>query len=448
VSKEKGPYVVDTLPAPESNPWKAWLRWTGLDFFSDGRAALCTWNGDVWVASGIDAGLDRILWKRFAAGLYEPLGLKIVKDEVHVLCRDQITRLRDLDGDGEADFYANFWNGLVTVGNYHAFAFELHTDSKGNFYCTVDGQRVDPEVPLHGCLVRISPDGRSHEVVARGLRAPNGMSVGPNDEITVSDNQGNWIPTSRLNLVRSGGFYGFVPHAGTPEPPKTYDPPLCWIPMAWDNSSGGQIWVTSDAWGPLRGKLLHTSYGTGSLFLVPFERVDGVAQGAIQKFPLSFSSGIMRGRFHPKDGQLYVAGLKGWQTTGVKDPGFYRVRYTGGPVEMLDGWHAEAGKLSLTFTSPLDPETAAETDSWGLLRWNYLWSEKYGSNDYSIADPKKQVRDPVELKSVKLSPDGRTVTFGIPDLAPAMQMQVKGRIRTATGAPLPVEVHLTLNRVN
>ncbi|MFN3485953.1 MAG: DUF6797 domain-containing protein, partial [Planctomycetota bacterium] len=179
-----GPYVIDTLVLPEANPWKSWLRLTGLDFFSDGRAAFCTWNGDVWTVEGIDETLERLTFRRFAAGLYEPLGLKIVRDEVYVLGRDRITLLRDLNADGEADFYENFHDALTTMANYHAFAFELHTDSQGNFYYAVDGHRVDPSVPLHGCVVKVSPDGRRHEVFATGLRAPNGMSVGPNDEIT------------------------------------------------------------------------------------------------------------------------------------------------------------------------------------------------------------------------------------------------------------------------
>src|SRR5687768_9021800 len=33
----EGAYVVDTLTAPEKNPYNSWLRFGGLDFFSDGR---------------------------------------------------------------------------------------------------------------------------------------------------------------------------------------------------------------------------------------------------------------------------------------------------------------------------------------------------------------------------------------------------------------------------
>ncbi|MBV8880416.1 MAG: hypothetical protein JO332_10660, partial [Planctomycetaceae bacterium] len=115
LGKDEGPLAIDTLTLPEANPWKSWMRTTGLDFFPDGRAALSTWSGDVWICSGIDATLEKLTWKRYASGLYEPLGLKIVDGLVYVLGRDQITRLRDLNNDGEADFYESFCNLGVTM---------------------------------------------------------------------------------------------------------------------------------------------------------------------------------------------------------------------------------------------------------------------------------------------------------------------------------------------
>src|SRR5206468_5217160 len=101
-SAKKLPYVVDTLELPENNPWHSWMRLTGVDFFPDGRAAVCTFNGDVWVVSGIDDKLQKLAWKRFAAGLYQPMGLKVFGGEVYVLGRDQITHVHDPNGDGEA----------------------------------------------------------------------------------------------------------------------------------------------------------------------------------------------------------------------------------------------------------------------------------------------------------------------------------------------------------
>src|SRR5688572_13287020 len=329
-----GPYVVDTLTAPEKNPWQSWLRFVAMDFFSDGRAALSTWNGDVWIVSGIDDKLQNLEWKRYAAGLFEPLGLRIVNDQLFVSCRDQITRLHDLNGDGEADYYESFFNQNPIGASYHAFGFELQTDRAGNFYYVRCGQRVDPELPLSGGMVRVAKDGSKAELIAHGLRAANGMSIGPDDEITCADNQGNWVPTSRIDLIKPGRFYGYVPHAHSARPPTTYEAPLCWIPYQLDNSSGSQVWVTSDKWGPFRGQLLHTSYGKSALFLVMMEREGDRAQGGVLQFPLKFESGIMRGRFHPIDGQLYLCGLKGWQTSAGRDGAFHRVRYTGGKVYM------------------------------------------------------------------------------------------------------------------
>jgi glucose/arabinose dehydrogenase len=451
--KDDGPYAVDTLTLPDANPWKSWLRVTAHDFFSDGRAAIATWSGDVWVVSGIDSGLRELRWKRFATGLYEPLGLRIVDDQIYVLGRDQITRLHDLNGDGEADFYENFNNLGVTMASYHAFHYDLQTDRAGNFYYLVGGNHVDPEIPYHNCLLRVPKDGSTIESLATGFRATNGMAIGPNDEIVCGDNEGNWIPSSRLNWVKKGGFYGFVsdpgrtnaahpaPNRGEPEKP------LCWIPKPQDNSSGGQVWVTSDRWGPLQGHLLHTSYGTCTLFHVLPQAVGDTMQGAVVQFPLKFASGIMRARFSPADGQLYLSGLRGWQSSSPRDGALHRVRYTGKPLRSVMEMKVSRDAIDLTFSDPLDPETANDADSYGIQQWNYLWSEKYGSPDLSAADPKKKGRDTVDVKSAKLSADGRSVRLEIPGLKPVMQMGIKVRVRTADGAALALEIYGTINQV-
>ena len=124
--------------------------------------------------------------------------------------------------------------------------------------------------------------------------------------------------------------------------PDRYDAPLCWLPMSMDNSSGGQVWVTSDKWGPLKDRLLFMSYGKCTLFEVMMQEVDGVAQGGVVQLPLRFYSGLMRGRVNPRDGQVYVCGLKGWQTSATRDGGFYRVRYTGKPVHMPSSLNVHA----------------------------------------------------------------------------------------------------------
>jgi hypothetical protein len=460
LGSSRGAYEVDTLTLPEENPWKSWMRIGGFDFFSDGtRAALCTWSGDVWIVSGIDDALQRLEWRRIATGLFQPLGLKIIRDEIYVLGRDQITRLHDLNRDWEADFYENFNNDCEVTANFHEFACDLNTDPTGNFYFTKAAPLLgtdlwDPVGAHNGCVLRVSWNGKTLERFATGLRAPNGSSVGPNGEVTCGDNEGIWTPVCRLNWVRPGGFYGAVGMHHTDTVPVSFDPPLCWLPFSVDNSAGSQVWVTSRRWGPFADELLHLSYGKCALFHVLKEEVDGVMQGGVIKFPLSFESGIMRGRFNPRDGQLYVAGLKGWQTAAGRDGCFQRVRYTGKPVKTLASFHVKRDGLELVFTAPLDRATAQDPQNYSVQQWNYRWSKNYGSDLYSSFDPDRIVArkgelrgDEVPIQLARVSNDGKTVFLGISGLKPVMQMSIKARLRTSDGTELPLEFYNTINRV-
>src|SRR5262249_1483870 len=113
VAPDSGPFAIDTLTAPYDNPWNALMFLSGVDFTSDGAAYVCSIHGDVWKVTGIDESLKKLRWQRFATGLFQPLGLKVVNDRVHVLGRDQITVLHDENGDGEADFYQNFNSSIA-----------------------------------------------------------------------------------------------------------------------------------------------------------------------------------------------------------------------------------------------------------------------------------------------------------------------------------------------
>ena len=452
------PYVADTIPVPDLdlNPWKSWIRCSGFDFFSDGRVAVCSLSGDVWIVSGIDAKLDKVTWKRFASGLYQPLGLKIVKDKIFILGRDQLTRLHDLNNDGEADYYENFNNDVAISEYYHEFNLNLETDSKGNFYFTKGGNLGPATHPHHGCLLRIAADGSKIDVVATGLRAPNGMGMGPNDQASTADNEGNWVPVCRVDLVKPGAFLGHVFTAHRDQDPTNFGNPLFWIAYNQDNSSGGQVWVNNDKWGPFNGDMLHMSYGKCSLFKTWKQEVGDVVQGGYVRFPLSFDSGVMRGRFSPFDQQLYACGLSVWQSSGAKKGGFYRVRYTGRPVVMPTQLIVKKNGVEITFTAPLDPETAKDTGSYAVDQWNYKWAKDYGSQLYSVKDPNKAIPkslesasgDPVEVKSATLSNGNKTVflEYGDP-VVPVMEQHIRFNLNDANGKPLKVtELFHTINR--
>ena len=144
VGAEDGAVAVDTLTLPSTNPWQAWMRTSGFDFYPDGKsAAVCTWNGDVWRVDGVD-GTGELRWHRLATGLFQPLGVKFRNGELFVCCRDQIARLRDVNGDGETDFIENFNNDHQVTAHFHEFAMGLQVDAAGNFYYAKSARHALP----------------------------------------------------------------------------------------------------------------------------------------------------------------------------------------------------------------------------------------------------------------------------------------------------------------
>jgi len=452
-----GAYVTDRITPPLRNPWNRRVRFGGVDFFEDGKsAALSTWDGDIWIVEGIDEDLDELKWRRIASGGFETLGLVIVDGVIYTSGRDEITRHHDLNGDGEIDFYENFSNLHTSSQGFHEFVFDLHRDRSGNFYFAkagpvrgggrgFGGGGGNGEVSASaGCLMKVDRTGRKLEVVATGFRAPTGIGLGPNGQLTTGDNEGTWVPRCPINWVESGGFYG-VEDLAHGFDTKSFRQPLCWLDKSWDNSGGGQEWVTSDRWGPFAGELLHASYGRSSLYLVMKEKVKGQIQGGVVKIPVRFASSAMRLRFNPQDGQLYNAGLKGWQSNAVQPGGFDRIRYTGKPVYSVRGLNVTRTGVRLTFTQPLDRKMAEDLNNWSGKRWNYKRTDNYGSPEVSVANPNQRGKDALTIKSARMSGDGRTVTLEIADLKPVMQQTLAFALQAADGTKIRQEIMHSIN---
>jgi hypothetical protein len=169
------------------------------------------------------------------------------------------------------------------------------------------------------------------------------------------------------------------------------------------------------------------------------------AQGGLVALPiLAFPTGIMRGRFHPTNGQLYVCGMFAWAGNATEPGGLYCIRYTGRPLyvpKALRVRHNGTGRagVELTFTGALDPATAADPDSYRARAWSLRRTSNYGSDHHD------ERRWPVA--AVELSSDGRTVFLEIPDLEPTWCAAVTWDLKAADGTPVKGEMHHTVHRV-
>jgi putative heme-binding domain-containing protein len=446
IGRDGGPLAVDVLTLPDNNPWLCQMRISGFDFLPDGRrAAVCTWDGDIWLVAGLNEPSQGLTWQRIASGLFQPLGLKIVAGRIYITCRDQIVCLHDTNGDDETDFYENFNSDHQVTEHFHEFAMGLQTDAGGNFYYAKAARHGLPAVvPQHGTLLRVSNDGTRTEILATGFRAPNGICLNPDGTFILTDQEGFWTPKNRINWVKQGGFYGNMwgYHDVTDSSDSAMEPPVCWITNAMDRSPAELLWVESQqaGWQPLRGGLLSLSYGNGKIFVVPHEAAGNQIQGGVCALPIpALPTGIMRGRFSSVDGQLYICGLFGWAGDRTQPGGFYRIRATGKPLFVPIGLSARRNSLAITFTGRLNEKGTCEPSHYMAKTWSLKRTANYGSEHHN--------ERPVRITRAKLSEDGRTVILEIPELRPTWCMEVTYVVQAESGEPVEGVIHNTIHHL-
>lgn len=442
--KDEGPFLVDQLMPPFENPWNCRMKLSGIDFLEDAnKAVACATDGDIWLISGLTSTIDTLRWKRIGTGLFQPLGIKVVKGDIFVVCRDQIVRLRDLNGDDETDFYESFNHDHQVTDHFHEFAMGLQADNEGNLYYAKSGRHArEALIPQHGTLLKVSKDGRTSDIIATGFRAANGVCINPDGSFIVTDQQGYWNPMNRINWVEGNGkFYGNMWGYEPPEDSSraAMEQPLVWVDMEFDQSPSELVWVDSKKWGPLHGSLLSFSYGFGKIQLVLPERVGNQMQAGVIDLPgIKFMTGVMRGRFNPDDGALYACGMSAWGTSQLmRGGGLYRIQYTGNPLPTPIALKAYQNGIKLTFAHPLNPSQAQNTDNFEVMTWDLKRTREYGSDRYNVETKK--------ISEVNLMKNGTSVFIVLPDLEPVDVMTIQYTITTADGTPLTGKVQNTIH---
>ncbi|MEO1855923.1 MAG: hypothetical protein ABGY95_00980 [Rubritalea sp.] len=421
-----------------------------LAFMPDGRLMVSFNYGKVFAYNP-----STKKWKLFAEGLQLPLGMLALNDkEVLVMQRAELTKMIDHDGDGVADSFEKVYDGFGVSGNYHEYAYGPIRDKNGNLYVALNvasnNGGITPEVrgefksfdasqkqlagkfkkksvsrmyscvPYRGWVIKISPDG-TVTPYASGVRSPNGLGFDHKGRLLVTDNQGDWMGTSKLHHIEAGKFYGH-PASLVWDPKVDGDPmeipvdelnnmrtPAAAVfPHGLIANSPTQPLLddTAGKFGPFSNQMIIGEMNQSHLVRFIPDEVAGSLQGAVVPFlnKTSLGKGNNRLAFAP-DGSLWVGRihLKWAGSEGLK-----RIVYTGKPPFELLGLKLTADGFDLTFTKSLDPATVKQLSASMLKCYFYEYHEAYGSKQMDMQK--------VVVRESKLSKDGRSLSFTLPEL--------------------------------
>lgn len=439
------PYVVEEIALPKGVAPEV----GGLAFNSKGELVVVTRRSGILIGQPT-ANPAEFAWRVFSdQSLHEALGLLIEKDNQFLVPQfPELTRITDTDGDGVADLYETVCDKWGLSGAYHEHAEGPVADGEGNWFVNIGTAsfsgitfdttrgRFSPagrrgrnfsSVEYRGWLIKVTPDG-SFIPWAKGFRANNGLCVGPDKTVWVTDNQGDYIPTSPLYAVEKGKFYGHpsslvwdeefmkdnpqkdVLSLGNETFDKMREKPVVQFPHGvMINSPGDPIFdQTGGKFGPFAGQMFVPDESGRRVLRVMLEKVGGAYQGAC--IPLLIDHGLRAGNhrlcFSPDGTTLYTGQtMRGW---GGPVEGLQRIVHTGKPSFEVKEIHLKPDGFELTFTEPADKALAANPESYQVQHYYYPYSQQYGASQKEITR--------VPVTQAALSEDGLKVRLTLGEM--------------------------------
>ncbi len=485
-------YRILTIPTPEG----ILLEVGGVATLPDGRIALATRRGDVWLVENASSQSGSSpQFTLYASGLHEALGLAYSQGSLYAAQRGELTRLSDTNGDDKADVYETVYAWPLS-GHYHEYTFGPKIAPDGSFFVTgnvafgdEEWWRGESRVPWRGWTMKIHPDGKM-EPWATGMRSPCGLGMF-DGELFYDDNQGDWQGSGAIYHLTKGSFTGhpaglrwsnepnspvkittaqlnakvdarqikkegsFIKPENIPDEkdpdffyqmkehfPETRLPAII-LPHGVLGISNAELIRddTNGKFGPFAGQIFVGDQGQSKVVRVVLEKVKGEFQGVAFDFRSGFQSGVLRMNWG-HDGSMF-AGLtnRGWGSAGTATSGLQQLIWTGKvPMEMKTV-SAKPDGFEIEFTLPVDKNTAENLDAYIGRSYIYKYHPVYGSptvNEQKLA-----------IKGVKVSDDGMRVRLVIDNLRQYYlhELNVAG-IRSASGLPVLHQTgYYTLNNI-
>ncbi|MDG6103993.1 DUF1080 domain-containing protein [Dactylosporangium aurantiacum] len=392
---------------------------TGFDWFPDGRLAVATWGGslntagEVWILGNVTGSTSaaQVTRIRAASGLQEPMGVKIVDGKIYVSEKSKLTELNDTNGDGVTDQYRTVATWPFG-GNFHEFAFGLLYQD-GFFYLNLSvsinygGATTDPQpAPNRGTTIKVDRNTGAVSYIAGGLRTPHGIGWGPEGGLFVTDNQGGWLPSSKLLHIKQGRFFNHYMNPAGPFDGNPVTQPVIWLPQnEIGNSPSTPVMLTQ---GTFAGQLLIGDVTYGGLQRAYLEKVNGEYQGALFRLTQGLEAGVSEVSVGP-DGAIYTGGLHGggnWGQEGKLSHGLQKISANGTTTFDILAMRALSNGFEIEYTKPVSTETAAAlATKYRVKQWRYQPTAAYGG-------PKID-EETLTVTSATLSADGKKVTLTI-----------------------------------
>ncbi|MGZ3103415.1 ricin-type beta-trefoil lectin domain protein [Streptomyces sp. H72] len=429
---------------------------SAMDWLPDGRLAVATWGGsnntagEVYVLSNVTGatGPDKVTAKKVASGLKEPMGIKHVDGKLYVSQKHELTELNDTNGDEVTDQYRRVATWPFG-GNFHEFAFGLLYQD-GFFYLNLSvsinygGATTDPQPAANrGTTIKVNRATGQVSYVAGGLRTPNGIGWGPEGGIFVTDNQGGWLPSSKLVHIKQDRFFNHYTNPDGPFDSRPVTKPVLWLPQNEIANSPSTPLLLKD--GPFAGQMLFGDVTYGGVQRGFLEKVGGEYQGAVFRLTQGLEAGVTRISVGP-DGALYAGGLGAggnWGQEGKLAHGLQKLTPNGANAFDIRAMRAVPGGFQLEYTQPLSTDTANELAAhYKIKQWRYVPTAAYGG-------PKVD-EETLTAQSATLSADRKTVTLTIPGLKTDRVVHVRSPrpFSSAGGEALwSTEAWYTLNKL-
>jgi hypothetical protein len=447
--REREYYPIVSLPMPADTVIEA----GAFAVLPDGRTAVGTRHGEIYLISGVDDEKPVPEYQLFATGLDEIFGLTWKDGVFYVTQSCELTRVRDTDNDGRADHFdtvSDAWG----YANYHEYAFGSEFDADGNQFVTLGlSESYYSHALYRGFVMKVSPDGKT-TAFASGLRSPGGVGLDEHGALFYIESQGPWNCSCSLKAISPGSFHGhpasfewypYAPELGpVPEQPKSgsrivlekqrvtqlvpYAVVFPYIRMG-RSITGFSVNRTGGKFGPFENQLFLGDYTLSVLMRATTEQVNGVWQGACYPFREGLSTGVLNVEF-TAGGHLLAGGTnRGWPVRGIKPFALERLQWSGRMPFEINRITIEPDGFRLTFTKPVDAVTAGAVETYSLTSFTHPYHGGYGGPEVD--------RSTITVKSVSLAEDRMSATIVVDRLVKGFVYEFDlARLRSGDGEEL------------